>query len=1045
MKPKLFYLLGMIGSLSFQAQQSFAASFLQESKVHIDTVGGKSQVTVQVKDWRSSKLLDSVRVTLGRESKYTNRGVVVFANNPDSVIVLDKPGYNRFGQRVKGANVSVKMLKKAETEFSVGVESTVQTPVALDYIRTITGDNLRNVSVLSPMDGLRVYLPALFVDRNPNYGDNPNILPSIYLRGMNAIPFSGAEANKNVRSGLQVNPSQGDYRAYQVMQPNSPVFLLDGVQVTAQTIQDMDINRIEAVSILDDALTTAAYGLKGGNGIISVRTKRPTGKFQLSLTEQLQLVTPVTQGINLLDAKQKLAVEKASGMFDDPVWSSVFERRYDKAYTGNINTNWPEVPIQKQLGSKHSLTLSAGNDDIVYGLNAGYNDIQGVMKGSGRKILDLGAYFSGRIGAVTFNNQFTYLGVNATNSPYGTYDAYQKMNPYWDPIDQATGKYQKIVESDTINGANVTFKNPAFNSTLSTTDKSSYTRFSNQTNLNWIIGSGFQVNGMFNIARQGDDSDYFLPPNHTLFADISADNLFKRGLYRKMSNSFLDAQGGARLQYQNSFNKHTITANLGQFISQTSSNSEAIEVAGFAVDRLADISFGNAYAIAKPVSGKIKTRQASSFANIVYDFDRRYQINVTGSLDYYSGTNHSALSSGVGFAWNLHNENFLKAQNWLNLLRVRGSIGTSGNQNYLSYLNRNTYNYYTDQQYIPTGGNLGTIGMGLGAYLTGIGNTNLKSPKVSKRDLSVEAAFLNRRLSFDVNVFQQISRDMVLPLPAGSTAGFNQYAYYANYGELESKGIQFGLQGTILDGKTGGLKLDLMANAFHGNDKIKSVGPYIEQLNALYDSQADQRQMQPRYAVGYSPSALWAVPSLGIDPQTGNEIFRKKDGSSSMVWDAADKVFVGNATANWSGALGMRMGYRAFTLASYFHYALGAYVYNYTLAGIENASIHENLDVRALSSSRWYPGRTDATDKALFQSPTYATTRFIEKENRLNCASISLGYQFLPQVFEKMRLTSLGVKLMVNNAFEVNSTNTIQRGIQYPQQRTYSFILNATF
>ncbi|RKE46731.1 TonB-dependent receptor [Sphingobacterium detergens] len=1045
MKCKLYHLLGMIGTVCIYQQNGYASLSQQSQSAVIDTTSQVVKKTIWVKDKLSSKVLDSVRVTLGQESKYTNQGLVEFYNNRDSVIILEKPTYLRTGKRVTSSEITVRLLKRTSMDDNFSFDPTVKSEqIRNTGVRMITGDNLRQVSTLSIMDGLQVYIPSMFVNRDPAAGNNPNVLAPMYLRGMNSFPFAPLGANKNVSIGTQVNPSSGDFRAYTIVQPNSPIFLLDGVQVSAQVIQDIDINRIKSVSLLDGADETAGYGLRGGNGIIAVSTERPKGKFQISFTEQMQLVTPDIHQLQMLNAKQKLELEKSAGLFDDPAWQSVFQKRYEQAYTNNINTNWLEVPLGNQLGTKHSLSMSAGNEDIVYGLDAGYNDIKGVMQGSGRKILDLGAYFAGRIGSVTFNNHFTYLGVDATNSPYGTYDQYQRMNPYWQNTDPITGKLQKIVESDTINGVPVNFTNPAFNTSLSTTDKSSYTRFSNLTNLNWIIGSGFQLNGMVNIARQSDDSDYFLPPNHTVFADISAENLFKRGRYEKVNNAFFDVQGGLRLKYQYDFGKNNIIVNLGQFINQTSSTSEGIAVSGFAVDRLADISFGNAYAIAKPVSGKIISRYASSFANVVYSYDQRYQINVAGTVDYYSGSSRSSISNSIGATWNLHNESFLKGVTWLNLLKVRGSVGSSGNQNYLNYLNRNTYNYYTDQQYIPKGSSMGTIGLGLGAYLTGIGNDQLKSPTVFKEDLSMDLALFRNRLALNILYFHQSSKNLILPALSASTSGFQDFSYYTNAGKMESKGVEFNLLGRIVDNPKTAFQFDIMLNAFHGTDKITASDPYIQKLNELYN-QADQRILQPQYIQGYSPNALWAVPSLGIDPQTGNELFRKKDGSTTMIWDAQDKICAGDLTPDWRGSLGFNVRFKQFSFASYFRYALGAHVYNNLQAGLENANIQDNLDMNALSNLRWTANRSDASYKAMFHSPTYATTRFVAKENKLHGASISFGYQFSQQLLEKVNVKQLGIRFMMNNLFDIKNTGLTQQYFHYPEQRSYSFILNATF
>jgi len=94
---------------------------------------------------------------------------------------------------------------------------------------------------------------------------------------------------------------------------------------------------------------------------------------------------------------------------------------------------------------------------------------------------------------------------------------------------------------------------------------------------------------------------------------------------------------------------------------------------------------------------------------------------------------------------------------------------------------------------------------------------------------------------------------------------------------------------------------------------------------------------------------------------------------------------------------------------------------------------------------RWTANRSDASYKAMFHSPTYATTRFVAKENKLHGASISFGYQFSQQLLEKVNVKQLGIRFMMNNLFDIKNTGLTQQYFHYPEQRSYSFILNATF
>jgi len=1028
MKRKLYYLFGLLCLICANFQTGYAIqSNAQVSSTQVDTGRMLQKVTITVLDLGSSKLLDSVQVTLGKQAKYTTKGVVVFENNEDSVIVLTKAGYGRIGKRVISSSMTVRLMKISDAEagyiVGTGLSQNAKAMFSGSAV-TVTGEELRNVNALNLVDGLKFFVPSLIVVSNNNNGGNPNALPQIRLRGASNLPYT---VTGNSASGVLAAPSQGDYIAAGIISNSTPVILLDGVQVPLQTILDIDLNRVTSVTVLKDAAATASYGMRGGNGVIAVQTMRPQNKLAISFTEQVQVATANTASFKPLTAKQKVDIEKNSGLFNGAL-APIYQNRYNQAYQNNINTDWLAVPLQNGVGAKHSLGLSAGNEDVVYGVNASYNDVEGSMKGSSRKTLDLGAYFGGHFGAFSFSNKFSYLGADVANSSYGSFINYAKMNPYWELNDPYTGKPYRIVETS----GGVTYLNPAYNASISTKDMMNYNRYSNLTNLNLILGSGFQLNGMVNITQQTDEIDYFLPPNHTIFGDITPENIFTRGLYNYTSNSILDVQGGLRLQYQNSFGKHQLFANVGQNIAQTSSESEGIAVAGFATDRIGDIAFGNSYAISKPVSGKIVTRYLATFANFGYSYDNRYQLDVSGSVDYYSGLDQAAKFGAVGLSWNLSNEAFLKSVKWIDLLKIKGSIGIAGNQAFLSYLTRTTYDYYTNQQYVPAGTGVGTIGLGLGNYLTGYGNKNLQAPETFKQDVGVDAAFFHNRLVLNFNLYKQISNKLILPVSTVGSTGYQNFAYYDNYGEITNKGLEIAAMATIYHAPKNNFRINIIANALHATDKITSAGSHFNNVNNYNNVTAPQYTIQPQYIVGESPYTIWAVPSLGVDPSTGKETFLKKDGSSTMIWDANDKVRVGSLMPEWVGSLGTDISLRKFSLAAFFNYQYGAKVYNQTMADIENASVNENLDARALNAKR------------LFGSPTFATTRLVENDNKIQCSSIMLGYKFSKTIAEKINAKDLGIKLMVNNAFEFGGAD-IQRGIYYPFQRNYTFILNANF
>mgnify|MGYP001041798293 CR=1 FL=1 len=107
---------------------------------------------------------------------------------------------------------------------------------------------------------------ALFIMDNLDMGSNPNSLPQMQMRGVSSFPIE--------ETGIQL---KGNYQN----NPNQPLFILDGFNTTVERVMDMDMNRIESVTLLKDAAAKAIYGSKAANGVVVITTKRVTGTQQL--------------------------------------------------------------------------------------------------------------------------------------------------------------------------------------------------------------------------------------------------------------------------------------------------------------------------------------------------------------------------------------------------------------------------------------------------------------------------------------------------------------------------------------------------------------------------------------------------------------------------------------------------------------------------------------------------------------------------------------------------------------------------------------------
>lgn len=207
-------------------------------------------------------------------------------------------------------------------------------------------------------------------------GSNPNSVPDMSMRGTSSFPTT---ESSSLRSNYQ-------------NQPNQPLFILDGFETTAETIMDMDMNRIESITILKDASAKALYGSKAANGVIVIETKRLTGNQQrITYNGSISLEMPDLTSYDLCNAFEKLEAERLDGVYTSS--SANTQIQLDQLYNGRrklalegLDTYWLSKPLHTGIGHKHNLNIELGDSQNLRAiLDLTYNQITGVMKGSNRR------------------------------------------------------------------------------------------------------------------------------------------------------------------------------------------------------------------------------------------------------------------------------------------------------------------------------------------------------------------------------------------------------------------------------------------------------------------------------------------------------------------------------------------------------------------------------------------------------------------------------------------------------------------------------------
>lgn len=913
---------------------------------------------------------------------------------------------------------------------------------------TFSRNDLLNVGNQNLLKSLKNLDPSFQIVENLEMGSNPNAMPEIQMRG---------ETSFNI---------QGDYEG----NANQPLFILDGFETTLEKVWDLDMNRVQSVTLLKDAAAKAIYGSKAGNGVVVIETIRPkSGEMRISYNGNLNMEVPDLTGYNLMNAREKFAWEIAHDRYDNwPAMNSpemadeLYKSVYDAIASG-VDTYWLSKPLRVGVGQKHTLSLEGGDSRVRYILGVSYNNVAGVMKGSDRNTFNINSTLSYTYNNMVFRNQLDYNRNTSQNSPYGSFDEYIGLEPYYAPYD-SDGNIKKILGYQTVtsSGFSDPVYNPLYNATLNTKDESQYTSFTDNFDMDWTITDRFRFVAKLSYTRQESQSDVFYPSTHTMFIDYDANGISDRkGRYTKTNGYSESLMLQAGMNYNQTFDKHALFANVTWNMQMNETGSTIVMAEGFGNDSMDDISMSTSYYHDSHPSGSdSKTREIGVIGALNYSYDDRYLFDASYRLSgssVYGADNHWGGFWSVGAGWNIHKEHFFPEHSIVKMLKLRYSLGYTGTQNFNPYQARAKYQYgdvYYDGR--------------LGTNIMGIPNTALKWQRVYDSNYGLDLAlgdFLTMRFEYYTQNTDNLLSDITLPPSAGFTT------YKENLGEIENKGVELSLGITPWRNNEERGWLTFTFSAQHNKNKIKKIYDIFKKSNDEADdnfntdvpgSGSSVEDMEAymlkttrpatKYYEGCSMTAIWGVRSLGIDPMTGKEMFLDKNGNLTYTWDTDDQVVIGDSNPDWRGALGISAGWKGFTFSVSASYKFGGDLYNTTLIDrVENVTGFGNLDKRVAET--WVRPGDNAKYRAItmMQRPTDTgtvtkpTSRFIQKENELYISSLNIGYDFYQMKWVKnLGLERFKLSFYANELARF-STVKVERGTSYPFARTFSFSVDVTF
>lgn len=870
---------------------------------------------------------------------------------------------------------------------------------------TYSASELKTMGTQNVLQSLKTLDPAFAIIEDNQFGSDPNRLPNMEIRGKSSM--------LGLRDELDADPNQ-------------PLFILDGFESTLAAINDLDINRVASITILKDAASTAIYGSKAANGVIVVETVKPeAGKLQVSYTGNMNISIPDLTSYNLMNSKEKLEFERLAGRYTPTSWTAESEIELNKLYNeklgeieSGVDTYWLAEPLRVGVNQKHSLYVQGGEGNFLFGLGAGYNGISGVMEKSSREVISGNIDLIYRMEKFQFSNKFSMSSTSLEN-PIVSFQTYAEANPYYKKYSES-GTIEKWLENNDFFKA----ANPLWNDSQNSRDEGKSLSLSNYFIAEYFPTTEWRVRARVGITYGNDDTEKFYSPNDTRYEDVET---IKKGGYYSTNARLNQVEGELSVTFAKLWGKHRVNMVAGGNVYSTKTLTQGYAAQGFPDGDFTYPSFSNGYPEnGTPTYYESVSRSVNGYFNAGYSFDDRYlmdfSLRTSGSSVFGTSRKYNTTWS-VGLGWNLHKEKFImNHMGWIDLLKLRASIGNPGNQSFDSAQTLLTYAFqYGSMNYF-----------GLGATLSQIGNADLKWQVTVDKNIGIDVTLFNKRFSLTADYYYKVTDPLLIKVSTPLSSGTS--TYMTNAGEQVSQGLTASASYYIIQNFAERFTWMVRANLRTQKTRIDKIGNALSTLNA-----SGKGENTVRYYDGADPDDIWAVKSAGIDPSNGKELFYDKDGNYTYDFSYDDEVVCGNTRPDMEGVIGTSLNWKGFSVTMNFRYQFGADVFNEALyskvENISTSSLNKNQDRRALYE-RWQ----EAGDVVRFKNiadavSTPMSSRFVQRENVFTLESLYLGYEFYDGWIKKIGLSSLKIQASMRDVFRA-STIRSERGISYPFARS---------
>lgn len=1045
----------------------------QQTKLFVDyntqEVNDSRVITLLPKNSNVKEVMEQLLEGSGCSITFSNGHIVInkqvrTASSTKSISGIVK---DERGEPVIGANVVVKGTTNG-TVTDMNGRYTLDVPeggvLQISYIGynsqeiKVGSGNVVNISLREDAEALDEIVVIGY--GTVKKSDLTGAVGSVQMKDVSQVGVTSADrALQGQIAGVQVNAKTGQPGESMMIRVrgsnslaggNEPLYVIDGMPVEKMN-SDINPEDILSMEVLKDASSTAIYGSRGANGVVMITTKRgSTGATTVDYNGYVG-ISMLRKKLDLLGKDDYVAMVNEVSQNDGKGIAITPEQAASLP-----NSDWQDLSYQTALTHSHQVSVSGGTDQTKVYSSLNYMNQEGIIKGSDYNRFALrinGDQKLARNLSLSASIAYSYGTQNTANSNADGGGAIAYTAMVMPPIQGVTDEDGKFTN---FSGTPWGGTNPVGMSELYKREIVNSRLLANLSLLYTVIdGLTFRVNAGAEV--NAGSTDQYIPIGLSAGGKLDGDASKEKANYYTMINENI-------LTYDKKFNKNHALNLMGGVTFQTYQyNQLKGSGTGFLRDVYNTNNLGVASIPGTPASGFSDYRMVSFLGRANYNLMEKYLLTVTARYDGSSkfSKNHKfAFFPSAALAWRVSEEGFMKEIDWLSNLKLRGSIGQTGNQSIDPY-----------QTFAQLGTSAPIFGNGkdIGFNLSSMANDNLKWETTTQADFGIDFGFFSNRLNIGFDYYWKQTRDLLYKATLPPSSGYS--SMLRNLGRIDNKGFEVSINTINMKGK---VNWTTNLNITSNKSVVKDLGTdvYGNKITRI-DAPIGGGNWFPLF-VGKAPFQLYGYEVEGIyqtdeearlngeaTKRAGDYRYKDTDGKSGIT--TGDKTIIANTQPKFTFGLTNIINWNNFEFSFLVIGSIGGDLVNEFNKSITNIGGTWNIR-KDVWDNHWTPENPNAKyarasastkDYLSFGDPSSV---WVENGSYLRFKDIKLAYALPTQWFSGARKPNISLYLSGQNLITITSyshydpeaswtssaVNGWDRGV-YPSAKSFTLGLQVKF